>query len=106
MPDMPILPDEDANFDEDGEDEDALPQVITADMLRAGMAQRKEIDFDSADFEIPAELLVGLDDEEKKDEDIEDLIDDDKKKKKPAKKKGKRKRSSSYQDEDDYRNYY
>ena len=37
-----------------------LPDVITADMLRA--RKSKTINFD--EIEIPAELLVGLDDEE------------------------------------------
>jgi N utilization substance protein A len=40
---------------------DTLPEVITADMLRA--RKGKGIDM-SGDFEIPAELLVGLDEEE------------------------------------------
>lgn len=40
---------------------DELPEVITADMLRARRA--KGVDF-SADFEIPAELLIGLDEED------------------------------------------
>ncbi len=53
---------------EDGEDEkegitrvDTLPEVITADMLRA--RKNKGIDL-SQDFEIPAELLVGLTEDE------------------------------------------
>ncbi len=36
-----------------------LPEVITADMLRARMAERKKVVMDE-DFEIPAELLAGL----------------------------------------------
>jgi N utilization substance protein A len=43
---------------------DELPSVITADMLRARRAQRKEIDFASAEFQIPEELLAGLEEEE------------------------------------------
>jgi transcription termination/antitermination protein NusA len=43
---------------------DELPQIITADMLRARRAQRREIDFDSEEFQIPAELLVGYDEDE------------------------------------------
>lgn len=39
-----------------------LPEVITADMLRA--RRSKGVDFTAADFEIPAELLVGLDEED------------------------------------------
>jgi len=62
-----------------------LPEVITADMLRA---RKKGIDFTSEDFEIPAELLVGLDDE-----DI-DEDDDLGKGKGKAKAKGKAKKST------------
>lgn len=41
---------------------EALPDVITADMLRARMAQRRrETTFAEADFEVPQELLVGMD---------------------------------------------
>ncbi len=52
---------------------DDLPQVITADMLRARRNQRKEIDFDREDFEIPEELLAGYD----KDELVEILDEDE-----------------------------
>ncbi len=68
---------------------DSLPQVITADMLRARKGKALDL---PADFEIPAELLVGLD------EDSEDAWDDDDKsrgKGKPAAKpaaKGKAKK--------------
>jgi N utilization substance protein A len=48
---------------------DALPEVITADMLRA--RKNKGIDM-SQDFVIPAELLVGLDEE-----DVEEEWDED-----------------------------
>ena len=37
---------------------DSLPEVITADMLRSRKGKGVEL---SRDFEIPAELLVGLD---------------------------------------------
>jgi N utilization substance protein A len=48
---------------------DELPQVITADMLRARMAQRRrETTFTEAEFEIPEELLVGIDEEAPADE--------------------------------------
>ena len=41
-------------------DADVLPQVITADMLRARMAQRKQAELQNlADIEVPAELLAG-----------------------------------------------
>lgn len=42
---------------------DELPDVITADMLRARMAQRKKETAASTDVDIPAELLAGLDEE-------------------------------------------
>jgi hypothetical protein len=45
-------------------DSEELPQMITADMLRARMAKRKEASFSEQDIEIPAELLAGLDAEE------------------------------------------
>ncbi len=48
---------------------DELPQVITADMLRARMAQRRrESPFTEAEFEIPEELLAGIDEEAPVDE--------------------------------------
>jgi transcription termination/antitermination protein NusA len=61
---------------------DQLPQVITADMLRARMNKGKSIDL-GADFEIPPELLVGLDEE------AEEWDDDVDSKKKGAAAKGK-----------------
>ncbi len=84
-----------------------LPEVITADMLRERMAQRREIDFDDADFEIPAELLVGLEDYlEEDDESEEDGEWADggkgKAKKKPAKKKSKRRTPK----DDNYGDYF
>ncbi len=51
-----------------------LPQVITADMLRARMAKRKEASFAEQNIEIPAELLAGLDAEELKED--EEWIDE------------------------------
>jgi N utilization substance protein A len=57
---------------------DTLPEVITADMLRA--RKNKGIDL-SQDFVIPAELLVGLTEEELEEEWDED--DDGKKRKGP-----------------------
>ena len=41
-----------------------LPEVITADMLRARMAKRKEAGFGEQHIEVPAELLAGLDADE------------------------------------------
>ncbi len=40
-----------------------LPQVITADMLRARMAQRKAAELRNLDIEVPAELLAGYEEE-------------------------------------------
>ena len=42
---------------------DALPEIITADMLRARMAQRKEMDMRAVEIEIPEELLAGYKEE-------------------------------------------
>jgi len=55
-------------------DSEELPQVITADMLRARMAKRKEASFTEQNIEIPAELLAGLDAEELKED--EEWIDE------------------------------
>lgn len=44
--------------------QEELPEVITADMLRARMAERKKFNFADEDFEVPAELLAGYDEEE------------------------------------------
>lgn len=132
LPEIPALPDEDAAMlaeeDEEpaaeavptaeAEDEETmlsgedLPEVITADMLRARMAQRRDIDFSDEDFEIPAELLVGLDEDEEEDEDWE-LREDKRGKraksskagkveKKPAKKRKKQRPSG----DDDFDNFY
>lgn len=51
-----------------GETPEELPEVITADMLRARMAERKKFIFSEADFEVPAELLAGYEDEESPEE--------------------------------------
>ena len=117
IPEMPSLPDEEeymirteAEVDEPEAGDEELPEVITADMLRAAMSQRKKIDIEDEDFEVPAELLVGLEEETEKDIEEEESLEDSgkgkKKKKKSNKKKAKRKRRPSYQDEDDYRNYF
>lgn len=37
-----------------------LPEVITADMLRARRGQRKDLSLDDKEFQIPEELLVGI----------------------------------------------
>jgi N utilization substance protein A len=68
---------------------DELPQVITADMLRARRAQRREIDFDSEEFQIPEELLLGYDEDEEELEE-RDRRPQSKAKGKPAEKGGKK----------------
>ncbi len=50
--------------------QDELPEVITADMLRARMAERKKFSFADEDFEVPAELLVGYEEEDIEEEDL------------------------------------
>ena len=97
-----------------------LPQVITADMLRARMAQRRrDINFNEADFEVPEELLAGIDEE-----DPEEIWEegDERKAKAPAKGKKtkakkvapekadkrvkKKKRRTSFGDEEDFDSYF
>mgnify|MGYP000474278414 CR=1 FL=1 len=51
---------DDSSQQAEGESAEDLPEMITADMLRARMEQRKTAD---EELEIPAELLVGLEDE-------------------------------------------
>jgi N utilization substance protein A len=55
---------------------DELPQIITADMLRARRAQRKAMDFGDKDFEIPAELLAGYQGEAEDEPDVEEMEED------------------------------
>ena len=96
--------------------DEELPDVITADMLRSRMGQRKKIDVDSNDFEIPAELLVGLDEDELvfDEEDEEDFTAKSKTKKTKSKKASKtdkksrtrRKRQGTFEDDDGYDGYY
>lgn len=102
---------------------DELPQVITADMLRARMAQRRrETSFSEAEFEIPEELLVGIDEAEVEEEDIWDEAADRKakgnkgKKAKVAKKvqpekfdkkaPKKKKRRTNFGDDDDFGGFF
>ena len=131
LPEMPALPDEDAamlgeeaeeaaaevepvaeaaeaeaELDEmmlSGED---LPEVITADMLRARMAQRRDIDFSDADFEIPAELLVGLDEAEEEDEDWETRDGKRSKRGKAEKKPAKKRRKPRQGKEDEFEDFF
>jgi len=98
-----------------------LPQVITADMLRARMAKRKENEQKPEVFEIPAELLIGLEEPEPVvTEDWEVEIEDPKGKgkgkgkvkkaapiiAKPAPKAKKKKRRPVGDDDDDYQGYF
>jgi len=95
-----------------------LPDVITADMLRARMAQRRrETSFSETDFEIPEELLVGIDEDEENES--WDETDDRKSKgnkgkktkakkasvEKPDKRVKKKKRRPAFSDEDEFSNY-
>ena len=57
QPEAPALPSEAAFSEAESSDKDALPEMITADMLRARMAKGKVKD--NAHIEIPAELLAG-----------------------------------------------
>src|SRR5690606_26691859 len=64
-PELPVIDEE-----EEGEGDavgrvDTLPEAITAEMLRARRNKTGEM---PEDFEIPAELLVGLDEEDLDDE--------------------------------------
>lgn len=88
---------------------DALPDVITADMLRQRMAQRKKETILDDDFEVPAELLVGLDEDETEEWDFEDSKTKKAKSKKaiatkPERKPKKRRRRA--EDDDDYGNFF
>ncbi|MCE7987701.1 MAG: transcription termination/antitermination protein NusA [Caldilinea sp. CFX5] len=104
---------------------DELPQVITADMLRARMAQRRrETAFAEAEIEIPEELLAGIDEDAAppEEEDIWDEATDrkakgNKGKKTKAAKKGqpekfdkkapkKKKRRTNFGDDDDFGGYF
>ena len=60
----PILPTTEAAFSEaelEPKGKEGLPEMITADMLRARMAKRKEAALTDQDIVVPAELLAGLD---------------------------------------------
>ena len=86
-----------------GED---LPEVITADMLRARMAQRRDIDFNDADFEIPAELLVGLDEDEEEEEDWETRDGKRSKRGKAEKKPAKKRRKPRQGKEEEFDEFF
>ena len=97
----------------------ALPQMITADMLRARMAQRKINVRKSEDIEIPAELLIGIEQKEEVVEEWEEETDAGKGKAKgkgkgkvapvaakPVAKPKKKKRRTGGDDDDDYSGYF
>ncbi len=132
VPELPTLPSEDdenfvplsfeAAIEETSESEEAaesaseedelmaaaeLPEVITADMLRARMAQRKEGP-GSEEMEVPAELLVDLDEGKSKEEEIEDLVEAEGKAPKTSKsgKKGKKKPRHAFEEDDDFSDFF
>ena len=80
-----------------------LPEVITADMLRARMAQRKE-NLSDEELEIPAELLVGLEKEKK--EEAEPLFGEEKSKGPKSAKKGKKKPRHAFEEDDDFSDFF
>ncbi len=80
-----------------------LPEVITADMLRARMAQRKE-NLSDEELEIPAELLVGLEKEKK--EEAEPLFEEGKRKGPKSAKKGKKKPRHAFEEDDDFSDFF
>ena len=94
---------------------DELPKVITADMLRA--RKDKALDINLDDIEIPAELLVGLEDDEQPDEDwLKEEIESRDKGKSKSKSRGKkgaradtkaraRRRRAQTEDNEDYDEY-
>jgi len=94
-----------------------LPQVITADMLRARMAQRRQNERKTEEIEIPAELLVGISDDKEElvevwEEEIETVKGKGKGKKsapviaKPVAKPKKKKRRPVGDEDDDYSGYF
>ncbi len=93
-----------------------LPQLITADMLRARMAQRRENERQAKDIEIPAELLVGITDKEAEIEVWEEESETGKGKgkgkkpapviAKPVAKAKKKKRRPVGDEDDDYSGYF
>lgn len=78
------------------EEAEDLPEMITADMLKARMAERDE---EPEELEIPAELLVGLEDDEQK-EPKKSKSKKSKAKKAESKKKSKSKAKPAEEDDD------
>lgn len=93
MPDLPVTQ-EDEETPEEEPEQKALPEVITGDMLRERMKERKKV----KDFEIPAELLVGLEEAELELDD-EEVKSKSKGKKAKAKKGGKADKRSRRKEE-------
>ncbi|MCS6828037.1 MAG: transcription termination factor NusA [Caldilinea sp.] len=82
-----------------------LPEVITADMLRARMAERKKFTFSEEDFEVPPELLKGYEEDDDFFEQGSKGKGKAKGKKSAPKPKAKSKKPSSrrpWEDEDDF----
>ncbi len=100
--------------EEEAPTQEELPEVITADMLRA--RREKKIDLDDMEFEIPEELLAGLLDEgldDDEEEELDDIFEEEAAKSKSKGKRGKpvkkaktkkKKRRPVYGD-DDYDDY-
>lgn len=82
--------------------------IITADMLRSRSKKKQEIDFDSPDFEIPAELLVGLDPDDTEEQSTESEIGKGKGKKKSAKgeKKSRRRKRQADTEKDEFSDFF
>ncbi len=89
-----FMPDTSTDDQESKDESEALPEIITADMLRARQEQRKAADLDSQDFEIPVELLVGLDEKDLESEGAKSAKGKSKKAAK-SKKGGKRRKQQS-----------
>lgn len=85
----------DSSKSTESEEAEELPEMITADMLRARMQQRST---DDAELEIPAELLVGLEDDEQKEPTKKEKSKKSKAKKADSKKKAKSKTKSADDD--------
>ncbi|MCX6046018.1 MAG: transcription termination factor NusA [Chloroflexi bacterium] len=116
-PPTPIVAPSPAPANEEINTTTGLPQVITADMLRARMAQRKQNERKTEEMEIPAELLVGITDDKEElvevwEEEIETGKGKGKGKKpaqviaKPVAKPKKKKRRPVGDEDDDYSGYF
>lgn len=90
------------------DESDESSDIITADMLRSRSTKKQKIDFDSPDFEIPAELLVGLDPEDSEEELTEKASGKSKGKKKSTKgeKKSRRRKRQADTEEDEFSDFF